>query len=144
MPKGIANIFSMNEIEKLHRITYNSIDGYYVVHTDKCPVYFHKDEQGLPYIDLDASIYDAATTLVQMVRSNYEGFTKKDIKTAKVARKLQGMIGSPSEKDYGGMVSSNMIKTAQLIQPMYPMLAQYLDQTLLVSEVKQSERNINQ
>ena len=38
MPKGIANIFSMNEIEKLHRITYDSIDEYYVVHTDKGPV----------------------------------------------------------------------------------------------------------
>ena len=56
MPKGIANSFSMNEIEKLHRITYDSIDGYYVVHTDKGLVYFHKDEQDLPYIDLDASI----------------------------------------------------------------------------------------
>ena len=71
MPKGIANIFSMNEIEKLRRITYNSIDGYYVVHTDNGPVYFHKDEQGLPYIDLDVSVYDAATTLVQTVCSNY-------------------------------------------------------------------------
>ena len=100
MPKGIANIFSMNEIEKLNRITYDSIDGYYVVHTDKGPLYFHKDEQGLPYIDLDASIYDAATTLVQTVRSNYKGFTKKDIKAAKAARKLQCMIGIPSEKDY--------------------------------------------
>ena len=77
MPKGIANIFSVNEIEKLHRLTYDSIDGYYVVHTDKCPVCFHKGDQGLPYIDLDASVYDAATTLVQTVRSNYEGFTKK-------------------------------------------------------------------
>ena len=38
MPKGIADIFSMNEIEKLHRITYNSIDRYYVVHTGKGPV----------------------------------------------------------------------------------------------------------
>ena len=27
MPKSIANIFSMNEIEKLHCITYDSIDG---------------------------------------------------------------------------------------------------------------------
>ena len=53
------------------------------------------------------------------------------------------MIGSPSEKDYGGMVSSNMIKTNQLIQLMYPMLAQYLDQTLLVSEGKQFEENLN-
>ena len=59
---------------------------------------------------LDASVYDAAITLVQTGRSNYEGFTKKDIKAAKVARKIQGMIGSLSEKDYGGMVSSNMIK----------------------------------
>ena len=55
-------------------------------------------------------MYDAATTLVQTVRSNYEGLTKKDIKAAKTARRLQGMIGSPSEKDYGGMVSSNTIR----------------------------------
>ena len=49
-----------------------------------------------------------------MVRSNYEGFTKKDIKAANSARKLPGMIGSPSEKDYGGMVSSNMIKNCPI------------------------------
>ena len=67
-----------------------------MVHTDKGSAYFHKDEQGLPYIDLDASVYDAATTLIQTVRSNYEGFTNKDIKAANAARKLQGMIGSPS------------------------------------------------
>ena len=75
---------------------------------------FHKDEQGLPYIYLDASVYDAATILVQTVRSNYEGFTKKEIKAAKAVCKLQGMIGSPSEKDYGGMVSSNMIKNCPI------------------------------
>ena len=38
IPKGISNIFSTNETEKLHRITYDIIDGYYVVHTDKGPV----------------------------------------------------------------------------------------------------------
>ena len=64
MPKGIANIFSVNKIEKLHRITYNSIDGYYVVHTDKGPVCFHKDKQVLRYIDLDTFVDDAATILV--------------------------------------------------------------------------------
>ena len=101
-------------LEKLHHITYDSIDGYYVVNTDKGPVYFHKDEQGLPYIYLDASVYDVAATLVQTVRSNYEGFTKKVINSAKAARKLQGMIGSPNEKDYGGMISSNMIKNCPI------------------------------
>ena len=104
----------MNEIEKLHRITYDIIDGYYVVQTDKGPVCFHKYKQGLPYINLGASVYDAATILVQTVRSNYKGFTKKDIKAAKAARKIQGMIGSPIEKYYGGMVSSNMIKNCPI------------------------------
>ena len=85
-----------------------------MVHTDKVPAYIHKDEQGLPSIDLDAYVYYVATTLVQMVHSNYEGFTKKDIKAAKAARKLQGMISIPSEKDYGGMVSSNMIKNCPI------------------------------
>ena len=33
MPEGIANIFSMPELEKLYRITYDSWEGYYVVHT---------------------------------------------------------------------------------------------------------------
>ena len=101
-------------LEKLHHITYDSIDGYYVIHTDKGPVYFHKDEQGLPYINLDASVYDAAKILVHRVHRNYDGFTKKDIKADKAARKLQGMIGSPSEKDYGGMVISNMIKNCPI------------------------------
>ena len=114
IPKSIAKIFSMNDIENLHHITYNSIDGYYVVHTDKGPVCFHKDKQGLPYIDLDTSVYDAATIMVQTVRSNYKGFTKKDIKSAKEARQLQDMIGRPSDKDYGGMVSSNMIKNCPI------------------------------
>ena len=114
MPKGIANIFSVNEIDNLHRITYDSIYGYYVVHTDKGPVCFHKDEQGITYIDIYTSIYDAENTLVQTVHINYEGFTKKDTKAAKEARKLQGMIVSPSEKDYGGMVSSNMIKNCPI------------------------------
>ena len=45
---GIANIFSMHELEKLYRITYNSWEGFYVVHTPRGEVHFHKDQQGLP------------------------------------------------------------------------------------------------
>ena len=67
-----------------------------MVHADKGPVCFHKEEHGLPYIDLYASVYDVATMLVQTVRGKYEGFTKKDVRYAKAARQLQGMIDSPS------------------------------------------------
>ena len=66
IPEGIANIFSMNELEKKYRITYDSREGYYVVHNQDGPVKFYKDENGLPYIDLEDSEEHAATLLVQM------------------------------------------------------------------------------
>ena len=43
------------------------------------------------------------------VRGNFEGFTKKEVLRAKRARELQTMVGAPSEKDYYGMVSNNML-----------------------------------
>jgi hypothetical protein len=60
LPDGIANIFSMHELEKLYRITYDSWEGFYVVHTPGGEVHFHKDEQGLPFIDLARSGHEGA------------------------------------------------------------------------------------
>jgi hypothetical protein len=67
VPEGIANIFSMHELECLYRITYDSWDGYYVVHTPRGEVKFHKDEQGLQYINYDESDEEAAVLLIQMM-----------------------------------------------------------------------------
>ena len=64
LPDGIANIFSMHKLERSYRITYDSWDGYYVV-TKKGEVRFHKDEQGLPYINLGESDSEAAMMLLQ-------------------------------------------------------------------------------
>jgi hypothetical protein len=97
------------------------------VHTQRGEVLYYKDEQGLPYINLEGSAQDAAMmlvqehvgtnefnkgkgmSLVQKVRRNYEGYTKKEVLQAKEARRLQAMLGNPSEKDFKGMVSSNII-----------------------------------
>jgi hypothetical protein len=65
LPDGIANIFSMHELEKLYRITYDSWKGYYIVHTLKGEVRFYKDEQGSPYLNLEESNHKAATMLLQ-------------------------------------------------------------------------------
>ena len=125
LPEGIANIISMHELESLYRITYDSWAGYYVVHTPEGEVRFYKDEQGLPYLDLEESSEagtlllmrrqgetcdrDKGLSMVQTVRGNYEGYTKREVLRAKEARRAQAMMGNPSEKDYGGMVSNNMI-----------------------------------
>jgi hypothetical protein len=98
-----------------------------VVHTPKGEVRFYKDEQGLPYIDLGESNLEATMMLlqreihereetlsnevsyIQTVRGNYEGYTKREVTQAKEARRAQAMMGNPSEKDYKGMVSNNLI-----------------------------------
>ena len=121
LPDGIANIFSMHELEKLYRITYDSWEGFYVVHTPRGEVHFHKDEQGLPYIDLAKSRHEATRMLMQLVemtglndketvevgssfvqavRGNYEGYTKREVLRAKEAPRAQALLGNPSEKDY--------------------------------------------
>ncbi len=65
IPEGIANIFFVHELEKKHRIKYVSWQGYYKVHTPSGPVRFYKDEQGLPYIDLDGLGREAAVMLLE-------------------------------------------------------------------------------
>jgi hypothetical protein len=40
LPDGMANIFSMHELEKMYRITYDSWEGFYVVHTPRGEVHF--------------------------------------------------------------------------------------------------------
>jgi hypothetical protein len=93
----------MNELEKRYCITYDSWQGYYVVHTKSGEVGFYKDENGLPYIDLKDLSEDAAALLVQTgskeaskvfvqaVQQNYEGFTKGEVLEAKKARCTMGM-----------------------------------------------------
>jgi hypothetical protein len=90
-------------------------------------VHFYKDEQGLPYIYLEGSEQDAAmmlvqehavssevvngegTSLIQTIRGNYEGYTRKEELWMREAQKAQAMLGNPSKKDFKGIVSSNII-----------------------------------
>jgi hypothetical protein len=136
VPNGIANIFSMHQLEKYYRITYDSWLGYYVVHTPKGEVRFYKDKQGLPFIDLEESnqgvavmllqkgvkLYknnkgkEEATMLVQTVCGNYEGYTKQEVLKAKEACQGQALIGNPSKNDYRNMVSSNMIANCPFLK----------------------------
>ena len=120
----------MHELEGMYRISYDSWQGYYVVHTPKGEVRFYKDKQGLPYLDLEESSkaavmllqqgqdpdmtgkepeHEGAVELVQTVPGNYEGYTKREVLKAKEARRAQAMMGNPSEKDYKTMVSNNLI-----------------------------------
>ncbi len=127
---GIVNIILMHDLEKLYQSTYDGWERFYIINTPQGQVQFHKDKQGLPYINLEQSGQEAAimlmqnaqeqmtkgTALMQTVRGNYEGYTKKEVLQANEMQCAQAMIGNPSEGNYRGMVSRNMIKNC-LITP---------------------------
>ncbi len=52
---------------------------------------------------------DEQFMMVNTMRGNFEGYTKHDIKKAQEARRLQGMIGNPTECKYEGMVREKLI-----------------------------------
>ncbi len=105
------------------------------MHTPKGEVQFYKDEQGLPYLNLEELNHEVAKMLlqcgedivmscngavetgvsfVQTVQGNYEGFTKHEVVQAKEARRAQAMLENPSKKDYKGVVSNNLIASCPI------------------------------
>jgi len=53
--------------------------------------------------------------LVNTVRENFKGFTKHEIEKATEARRLQGMIGHPTEREFTGMVREKLITNCPVI-----------------------------
>mmetsp|Transcript_1121 Transcript_1121/g.2410 ORF Transcript_1121/g.2410 Transcript_1121/m.2410 type:complete len:630 (-) Transcript_1121:237-2126(-) len=97
MGSGIANVLSLAEVSQKYRVTFDSEDGYFLVHTPRGEVKFLMDESGMPCLDL-ASNEQAATMLIQTVRGNYEGFTPREIKEAREAAEAKAMMHHPSDQ----------------------------------------------
>ncbi len=47
--------------------------------------------------------------LVNTVRGNFEGYTRKEIKRAREARQIQGMIANPTEREFSAMVREKLL-----------------------------------
>ena len=112
----IANLLSVPELKKLgYRITYDSVDGFTQVtppgasHDGPRTIRFHEDEKGLPFIDIDRDAVVFSQTMVDTVRGNMEGFTKKEKIKAKLAYEARGMVGHMSERDFDFLVSNQKL-----------------------------------
>ena len=57
----------------------------------------------MPYIDMRE--HQEAFGMVQTVRKRFEWFTRKEVKKSILARKLQAMLGHPSDQELTQMVS---------------------------------------
>jgi hypothetical protein len=83
--------------------------GHFVIHTDQGNIVVHKNEKGMPYIDLKGVDGEVALDFVQTVQGNMEGFTRREIDEARAAQEAQAMVGHPTDRDFLGMVRANYI-----------------------------------
>ena len=125
--RGIANVLSLYRLGRKFKVTYDSTDreGVFQVHTKQGIVEFKPTAHGLHALNLKTNpeaafilVNDADLKLPQSpehqvhvatVRENYNNFSRKQIDGAKAARRLMGMIATPSTRDFNALVRLNMI-----------------------------------
>jgi hypothetical protein len=94
-------------VKQKYPIRYDSdIDNQFVVVQPKKQVVFQQSGSGLYYHDTT----DRAVVMVNTMEGNREGYTNRDFRSTKQARRALGMVGYPSENNFKRMVSSNMIR----------------------------------
>jgi hypothetical protein len=115
-PKGIANILALANVKKRHRITYDSNNGNeFLVHKDDGVVKVFKESgRGLYYLDTSPTAQHVA--LVTTVEKNESKFTNRDYVRAKLARKIQVLIGRPELTDFVSYLDESMIPNCPIDQ----------------------------
>ena len=66
----------------------------------------------MPYIDMCE--HKEAFALNQTVCKNFEGFTQRQVKQAKLARRAQAMVGHPTDNKIKQMVRSKKITNCRV------------------------------
>jgi hypothetical protein len=111
-PDGIANILSLADAEKYFRVRYDSFEekAFIVEKVDGSTCRFIQTTAGLYYIDVaTASRTETGTALLLTVADKKSKYSERAYQQALVARKLQGMIGHPSTRDFLSFVDWNLI-----------------------------------
>lgn len=101
---GIANILSIPQLERDGCILEYKTGGDWSLTTPQgISLVFKRDKglcEGMPYISIKEN-QEALAMLqpsIQTVRKNYEGYTKKEIEKAILARKVQSRVGHPTDQ----------------------------------------------
>ena len=106
---AITNIIALSNLIQQYRVTYDSDDKMFVVHREeigKRSMHFKMHSSGLHYYDPK----DHEFTFVNTVSENLQGYTKRQVKGAELAKVLYSNLGYPSMKDFRWIIQSNQIK----------------------------------
>jgi Reverse transcriptase (RNA-dependent DNA polymerase) len=114
-PSAITNIFSLAQLEKKYRITFDSKkEDAFLVHLPKKVVRFMKTESGLfvfkPKYDTTKDKKTCLNQVIDSVEENRSFYTERQYQRAKHARQVYHALGTPSVKDFKMIIVSNQIK----------------------------------
>jgi len=114
-PEGIANILSLNNIQKKYKVTYDSsVNTGFIVHkTDGTNHVFTHSKKGLFFSDVNG---DTDHVLVNTVDKNMSKYTVKQYSDAIKAQLVQNIIGRHSTDDYINYVQRDLILNCPIIK----------------------------
>ena len=117
---GVATIVPLKMLERIFLILYQSHKGmnlgHFVIHSDQGDIVVKNNGAGMPYLDVRELEAEVALCFVQTVRGNMEGYTAREVEDARAARVAQAMLGHPTDRDFLGMVRSNMIENCPVTE----------------------------
>jgi hypothetical protein len=112
--KAIANIFTLKNMKKQYRVTYNSSEETLLVHRKAAGLpnfLFEEHVNGLHFFNLRQADF----AFIKMVESNMQLFSKWQVAHADEARSLYASLGFPSQKDFMWILRSNQIKDSPVM-----------------------------
>jgi hypothetical protein len=117
-PDSIANILSMSAVSKVCRITMDSsVDNALHVHRKNGTIMtFREYKSGLYYYDAANKNNNHSSTQVEgylflnTVAQKKAQYTRREIEGAEKARRLQRLIGDPSEQHYDDILQNNRVR----------------------------------
>ena len=118
-PDAIANIFGFADLVDKHRITYDSAkEDAFLIHMPQKIVKFKRSPKGHYFhqapkkykTTLDKPMDTKISHMVTTVSENMKGYTLRQCKHAKAARKLYHNMGTPKIKSFKALLRSNIIQ----------------------------------
>ena len=113
---GIANLLSIPQLEEEgYVVDYNTERNWVVTSPKGNKITFKKGTgmyHGMPYINLREN--HKGFQMIETVRKNFEGFTKRQVEEAILARKIQAMVAHPTNEVFKQMVSSKSLKNSKV------------------------------
>ena len=106
--QGIANLLSIPQLEEEgYKVDYNTDRDWVVTTPEGKDIKFERDTglcNRMPFIDLRK--HHEGIAMLETVRANFEGYTKKQVERAILARRLQSMLAHPPDEKLKELVSN--------------------------------------